>query len=582
MAQQHGSDSGVRRRLDALTDKATRYMQRESARPRPEIESGPLVRLLEISRAMNRIHDLDELLEYVTGRLRELFDAANGFVVLFDQDGKTHVRASKSVEGDGMLPVSETILRKVRESRKPILIDNAAEIEELKHQSSIERYRITSVLCAPLVVGEEVIGALQFDHRGDPHPFPMEDLRLLELFADQAATAFFNLQLIQRLEQAREKVLIAQERVVQAERLSALGEMAAGMAHDFNNTLFVALGFCDVLLARDSLETEVRSAIERIRTCSLDAANTVRRLQTFARGSGPDSKRELVDCRAIAAEMPEYTRHKWSSVARRNGVEIEVSTRLGETPAVLGNPADIREVLTNLIFNAVDALEERGGSIVIESRSEGAWVSLSVRDDGPGMSAETKLRAFEPFYTTKGARGSGFGLSVCWNIARRWGGDLTCESSEGHYSEFVLRLPVAEGHSAPGDRRPSRDERRARVLVIDDEPDVLETIARMVESLGHHVEAFSAPRSVLQRCEAGELGCDLVLTDLDLGVPSCNGFDLARRLQALDPALPVIVLTGWGSDGKSESRPDNVREVLTKPITRDGLRASLAAILAGS
>ena len=572
------SAPGARARLDELSGRASRFLQRESQRPPLALDSGPLVRLLEISRAMNRIHDLEELLEYVTERLRELFNATNGFVILFEPQGEMRIHASSRSGRPGEeLQVSETILRTVRESRKPVLIDDTAEVEELKHQQSIERYRIASVLCAPLVIGDQVIGALQFDHRGDPHPFPKEDLRLLELFADQAATAFNNMLLIERLNRARENVEVAQERVVQAERLSALGEMAAGMAHDFNNTLFVALGFCDVLLARESLETEVRGSIERIRTCSLDAANTVRRLQTFARGEGVDRRREAVDCRTVAAEMPEYTRHKWSTVAGRNNVAIEVRTQLGTTPLVRANPADIREVLTNLIFNAVDALELKGGEILIESGHEDGWVFLRVRDNGIGMDAETKRRVFEPFYTTKGARGSGFGLSVCWSIARRLGGTLGVESKLGVFSEFTLRLPVAEPGPPVEDEDAPAPSRSMHIAVVDDEPDVLETIARMIGSLGHRVETFSGPHVALARLGSTE-GWDLVLTDLDLGVSSCTGFELARRLQAMRASLPVIVLTGWGSDGSSEPRPDNVRAILSKPITRDRLSAALAGI----
>ncbi len=566
---------GARARLDEIAGRASRFLQSETIEPRLSLEASTLVRLLEISRAMNRIHELDRLLEYVSERLRELFDAENGFVVLFEPDGTTRVHsASKSGKGRD-LAVSETILRTVRETKRPVLIDNAAEVEELRRQGSIERNRIASVLCAPLVIGEEVVGVLQFDHRGDAHPFPKEDLRLLDLFADQAATAFNNLRLIERLDRARRNVEAAQERIVQAERLSALGEMAAGMAHDFNNTLFVALGFCDVLLARDALETEVRGGIERIRTCSLDAANTVRRLQTFARGEGVDLTRTTIDCRSIAAEMPEYTRHKWDSAARRNGVAIDVRTTLGPTPPVLANPADIREVLTNLIFNAVDALEERGGSILIESGTEEGWAILRVRDDGIGMDAETKRRVFEPFYTTKGARGSGFGLSVCWSIARRLGGTLGVESKPGEFSEFTLRLPAVAALPEKSPAKTAPCVRGLRVAVVDDTPEVLETVVRVIGSLGHEVRAYAAPRAALEALAEPSGRCDLVVTDLDLGA-SCSGFELARRLLAIDPALPVIVLTGYGSDGKGETRPENVRSILSKPITRERLDAALA------
>ena len=277
-SQQEGSSSplaqgasDVRSRLLEL-ERSCRELLSGPPSPDPEPPSLPaqqLERLLEISRTMNQIHDRDELLSYVRDRLRELFDAENSFVILLDAEKGPRIQSTNLQSPDhDALPISETILNQVVQTRQALLIDNAADNPELRSQSSVLRYKIASVLCAPLIVGDNVIGVLQFDQRGTPSPFSNDDLRLLSLFADHAATAFKNLELIERLHETVEDIRSAQASIVQAERLSALGEMAAGIAHDFNHTLLVALGHCDVLLARDGIDagwgrqSAARSAVQ--------------------------------------------------------------------------------------------------------------------------------------------------------------------------------------------------------------------------------------------------------------------------------------------------------------------------------
>lgn len=532
----------------------------------------PLERLLEISRAMNRIHDRNELLSRVGDWLRELFDAENSFVILFDANGRPQVHSAFVKEGaDEAFPVSATILERVRESREPVLIDNAADLPDLRDQSSIKRFRISSVLCAPLIVGEQVIGALQFDHRGEPHPFPRNDRRLLAMFADQAATAFNNLQLIEKLNDAFSELQRTQALMVKAERLSAVGEMAAGIAHDFNNTLFVALGFCDILLQRRLLEPEVRSSLERIRTCALDAANTVRRLQNFAQGRTVDSRVTNVDLSAVVEDIVDFTRTKWWDEAQLRGVSIDIERTVSPTPAVRANPADLREVLTNLVFNAVDAME-KNGAIRLKTGTEGGRVFATVEDEGIGMDDATRQRVFEPFFTTKGPRGHGFGLSTCWNIAQALGGEITVDSRAGHGSRFTLWLPPAgsEDEKAADPGFPRNES--AYVLVIDDDPEVLRTVTSLVELLGHRVTPFTSPRKALE--SVAREPYDVVITDL--GMPGMSGSELVREIIVGHPDLPILILTGWGSD--IEIDPDiaaHVEAVLSKPITLDALGAAL-------
>jgi signal transduction histidine kinase len=510
--------------LGRLASLDAAVQERKGAEPDSAVSARELARLLDISRAMHRIHDRDQLLAYVSDRLRELFDAQNGFVVLFDELGRPVIQSSNLEVGGGLSsPVSETLLRRVRESREPLIVDDIALHDDLRDRSSIERLRIASVLCAPLIVEDEVIGVLQFDQRGEPHPFPKSDLRLLSLFADLVATAIYNLQLIERLNRAVDDTRAAQEQLVRAERLSALGEMAAGIAHNFNNTLFVALGLCDVLLTKAHLSEDARAAIMRIRTCALDAANTVRRLQGFTRGRQPDEVGESVLPADVLTDVRDLTRHKWEDEAQVRGLSVDVLVVAGETPSVRARAAELREVLTNLVFNAVDAMEE-SGTITLTCGSRGGEVFLSVRDEGGGMPEPVQRQLFEPFFTTKGARGHGFGLSTSWTIAHRLGGRIEVESETGRGSEFTVWLPAADDGAVELPSLPDTSARAAQVLIVDDDPVVLDTVCQLVTILGHRPDPRGSGQEALDALSSGEY--DAVVSDL--GMPGLTGNDLAR------------------------------------------------------
>jgi len=519
-----------------------------------ELGSRPLLRLLEIARQMPSKRDEQELCTYVGERLGELFDAGASFVVLLDEDGRERGRFSHAA-GDDEPTLSESLLAKVLEQAEPFSIDNSDELLELRGDSILE-LRLTSVLCAPLFTEGRTVGVLLFDRRGETVPFTTEDGRLLSLFAGLVAGAL--------------RTLSIQERLARSDRLHVLGKMAAGIAHEFNNALFVGLGLCEVLLERERLEPDVERAVRRIRTCTLDATSIVGRLQVFARGhEGPAL--EPVDCRPIVEEIPELTRNKWHGETRRRGVSIRVETELQDTPPILATHAHVREVLVNLVFNAVDALED-GGTIRLGCGVRDRYVYLRVEDDGVGMSAETAATAFDPFFTTKGVHGSGLGLSSCWTIADRLGGRIWCESRPGEGTTFWMEVPIAEGAEPVSPEAEAPDTRAVRVLVVEDDPNVLETLCVLFESLGHRVEPFSDPRDALDRLVVEDF--DLAVTDL--GMPGMTGYEFAERLLQRRPSVPVIVLTGWGG-GKHEDAPPNVCAVVPKPATLEALGRAIDA-----
>jgi CheY-like chemotaxis protein len=237
-------------------------------------------------------------------------------------------------------------------------------------------------------------------------------------------------------------------------------------------------------------------------------------------------------------------------------------------PQVLGNAGALREVITNLVINSIDAMPA-GGQIAIRTWSEGAWVYLAVADTGVGMTEEVRQRAVEPFFTTKGRWSTGLGLSVNYGTVKQHGGHLDIESAEGRGTTVTIRLPSCEvlpdpARSAPAVTREATP-RRYRVLVVDDDTRVREVLSEQLAKRGHTVVAAAGGVEALAMLERVE-PVDLVVTDL--GMPGMNGWELARAIRTRWPRLPIVLLTGWGSQVEA-ARADRaaVDLVIAKPVT---------------
>jgi PAS domain S-box-containing protein len=231
------------------------------------------------------------------------------------------------------------------------------------------------------------------------------------------------------------------EQVLQAEKLRMVGEMAAGIAHNFNNVLTTILTRAQVLALQGMDETGLRRGLNLIAQAATDGATIVRRLQQLARGTGTFEVSAL-DLNIVVQEVVETTQPVWHDHARREGRPVEVRLELMPLPQIVGRAAELREVLTNLLLNAVEAMPQ-GGQLTLRSWTEQDEVCLAVSDTGVGMTPEVQRRLFDPFFTTKGARGTGLGLSVSQALIKGHHGTLTADSAPGRGTTFVVRLPVA-------------------------------------------------------------------------------------------------------------------------------------------
>jgi len=381
------------------------------------------------------------------------------------------------------------------------------------------------------------------------------------------------------LERTLAELRETQQQVVQQERLSALGQMASGVAHDFNNALAKIIGFNELLLTSPEKLNDpptVKQYLQMIDTAAQDGANVVRRLREFYRKRRETEVFQPVDLNALIRQAIALAEPKWSSQAQATGAQIRIDTELAETPLAAGHPADLREVLTNLIFNAVDAMP-RGGCITVRSRAQDQRVTLEVSDTGVGMTEEIRKRCLEPFFSTKGERGTGLGLAIVYGIVQRHGGTIDIDSTVGEGTTFVVELPVHTGQApAPMPAASRAPTRPLRVLVVEDEPTLLDIQTEYLTSDGHTVETATNGAEGLEKFRASEF--DLLLTDR--AMPQMSGDQLATAAKQLAPGIPVILVTGFGDMMRSNGdKPAGVDLVVPKPFTQAMLRQAVQEVI---
>lgn len=384
------------------------------------------------------------------------------------------------------------------------------------------------------------------------------------------------------LEDAMTDLRSAQERIIMQERLGAVGQMVTGIAHDFNNSLASILGYTELLLAHPERMAEpakVAETIKLINTSAKDAANVVRGLREFYRPRGDTEVFVPVKIREVVEEAVAMTRPKWKDEARSRGRMIDVSTDVRDgIPVIAGNGFEIREVLTNLIFNAVDAMPQ-GGTIRVGARAEGESVVMTVRDNGVGMTEEVRRRCMDPFFSTKGERGTGMGLAMAYGIIRRHDGAIEIESAVGAGTTFTIRLPLksrARGPVAATDTALLR--RKLHVLVVEDEAMVRDVIREYLLDEGHGVVTAVNGRDGLEKFYADRF--DLIITDR--AMPEMGGDTMAAAIRRQAPSKPIIMLTGFGDMMQSQGeKPEGVNLVVGKPLTPEGLREAIRKVLLG-
>jgi signal transduction histidine kinase/ActR/RegA family two-component response regulator len=367
------------------------------------------------------------------------------------------------------------------------------------------------------------------------------------------------------------------EQFSQLEKLSALGELASGVAHDFNNTLAGILGRAQ-LLQRTNDPEKIRRGLDIIIKTAEDGARTVKRIQDFAR-QRRDHDFELVSIDQILTDASEFTRPRWKNCAEAENIHISLDLQNRSEARVMGDDSELREVLVNMVFNAIDAMPE-GGTLSLSSRIVSESVVITVADTGVGMFPEVRTRVFDPFFTTKGKAGLGLGLAVSFGIIRRHGGNIEVDSQHGQGTKFRITLPIASisADSEPHVTIPEEiihptacvsripEHSQLRLLVVDDEDFVRDLLREILEAEGCKVTLAENGDRALQLYQESQF--DGVFTDV--GMPGMSGWELAQAIREQSEMIPIAVITGWGEAvGSNEQKEARVDWVIAKPFTAD-------------
>jgi signal transduction histidine kinase/CheY-like chemotaxis protein len=443
-----------------------------------------------------------------------------------------------------------------------------------------------AMVAAPMLLENKVFGVLIVVRR-QANSFTSGDCEFLRQLSEHVALAAQQAQIYSALQQAYDDLRQTQQAVMQQERLRALGQMASGIAHDINNAISPVMLYTEVLLEQEtSLSKRSRDYLITTQRAIEDVAHTVARMREFYRQQEPQLILTQVDLSRLAQQVLDLTRARWNDMPQQRGVVIEMRPELGANlPPAAGIESEIREALINLVFNAVDAMPN-GGILTLRTRtaklgSSKPEVHVEVHDTGVGMDEETRRRCLEPFFTTKGERGTGLGLAMVYGVAQRHNAEIEIESTLGKGTIVRLNFPVA---STTGDvaelAAPTPMPARLRILVVDDDPLLLKSLRDTLEIDGHLVTTANGGQAgidaFLATEEHGEC-FSIVITDL--GMPHVDGRKVASAIKEASPSTPVILLTGWGQRLVAEGDvPPHVDRVLNKPPKLRDLRSTLAEL----
>lgn len=549
---------------------------------------GTLNELVEMSTHIPRIQDL--LASVLQSTMRAVH-ANIGSIMLLDQQRQTlRIAASRGLPDEvherAEVKLGEGVAGKVAQLGDAVIVDD---IEKDARFAKVNdpKYGTGSFICMPVRVGDRVIGVINLAKKEDastspptPRPFSPTDLQFLSALLTYIGYAVDNARLLQeaqqsatRLQNVVDDLRATQAQLVRGETLSAIGKLASGMAHHLNNLFAVILGRLETLQAKVP-DPEARRYLEIVQRAAQDGAEVVRRVQRFSRVQ-PVSRTMPVDLNQLAQEVLDLTRPRWHNEALLRQIHIDTALDLGAIPPVAGELAPLREVLMNLVLNAIDAMPD-GGRLGVRTWADGQGVHCEVSDSGAGMSEEVRQRALDPFFTTKGPKSTGLGLSVTYGIIQRHNGKLEIDSAPERGTTVHITLPAAGAAAgAPASSTPApASPTQLRVLLVDDEPEVRSALADVLSMSGHTAFQAAGGREALAWLEAGQ-PVDLVLTDL--GMPGMTGTDLARAVRARWPHLRVGLMTGWDETEAPVGEASAVVDfVIAKPFKLSALLSAYA------
>lgn len=561
---------------------ANESLKREADRTREQVQRLHL--LAQVTKAIAGRHDLQSLYGTVLGFLRDGLLVDIAVVMHFDTDSALLV-----VGGRMDSPLGADAAPSLRPGSISLLGNNglrdcvngktmyypALSPSEAGLLGEVASGGFRSAAAAPLGDTGGIIGLVLVVRR-ESHAFSNGDCEFLTQLGEHVALAVTQLRLLDELHRAGEDLRETQTQMAQQERMRAMGQMASGIAHDINNALGPVTLNCEMLLETESLSEQGRESLQIILEATDGVAKTIAGLRQFYRGAEEMPIPVAVRLNDLVHQGVQLAKPRWKDIPQQNGASITLELLLDDfDPEFEGYETEVRNALTNLIFNAVDAMP-KGGKLGIRTMLNAEFAMVEVSDTGVGMDERARLRCLEPFFTTKGDRGTGLGLPMVYGVMNRHHGTINIESEQGKGTKVTLSFPRRDIHPTPVPVAPPpiAPTRQLNLLCVDDDPDVRTALATLLRRDGHAVEVAEGGPAAISRCEvAGAF--DAVITDL--GMPGMDGRELARELRARWPRMPIILLTGWGSHLIQQARGVNdFAEVLSKPPRAAEIRAALA------
>ena len=537
--------------------------------------------LLAVSQAIGSAPDLTEAIRRTTREMVRILGADTGVAWCVTRGGDRFIPlAGYHLPRDLREPLSglplapdDPLIDLVKRLRTAMQSSNS-KTDPRFNQPALNLLPHTSLLVQPVQVSDELLGIFAIAWVREAHAFSIDDLRLADGIAKQAAVAI--------------ELHRTQRTIIEQERLNAVGKMASGLAHDFNNALVPISGYAEMLLEHPDILRDLAKAskyLKLIMTGVEDAASVVSRLREFYRKREEGETYRPLSLNQMVEQAVALTRPRWRDEALGSGRTILVETDIKPIPKVLGSESELRELLTNLIFNAVDAMPE-GGTIRIRTGlreapvADGAapgepQVFLEVGDTGTGMTEEVRRRCLEPFFSTKGERGTGLGLPMVFGIVKRHRGILDIDSTVGKGTTFIVLLPPDTTQTREVQQRTQGPSGPLSVLVVDDEPIARDVLTEYLTGDGHTVQTAVNGRDGIEKFKMGQF--EVVITDR--AMPEVGGDQLAAMVKEASPTTPVVLLTGFGDlMNAAGEKPEGVDLVVKKPIRLGTLREVLVKV----
>jgi signal transduction histidine kinase/ActR/RegA family two-component response regulator len=558
--------------------------------------------LHQITRGIGERQDLQSILHIVLRNLEDnlpldfscvcLYDQAANLLTVVRVGGKSApIAAQLSLSEQSLIPIDQDGLSRCVRGQLVYQPDIAQTQFPFSHRLAIAGLR--SLVLAPLLVESKVFGVLVAARR-QPESFDTGERDFLKQLSEHVALASHQSQIYSALQQAYDDLRQTQQAVMQQERLRSLGQMASGIAHDINNAISPVSLYTESLLETEpNLSDRGRRYLQTIDHAIDDVAQTVARLREFYRQREPQLALTSVNLNLLVQQVIDLTRARWSGMPQQRGIVIKMITDLTpDLTHIRGVESEIREALTNLIFNAVDAMPE-GGTLTLRTKTAHAAPAapdappipqayVEVADTGVGMDEETRLRCMEPFFTTKGERGTGLGLAMVYGMAKRHSADILIQSApaQGTTVRLAFDIPATPIIDATPPSRLQSMPSRLRILVIDDDPLITESLRDTLQTDGHAVVTTNGGQAGIQAFrEAHKSPYPFAVVITDLGMPYIDGRQVASSIKAASPDTPVILLTGWGQRLMTEGDiPSHVDRVLNKPPKLHELRTALSQL----